>query len=75
MIFSKLTYASARLSTCRNFPKAGNPAFKLWADFDADISTRKTSAQITKFYSREDLIDRQVAAMVNFSPKQVGKFI
>lgn len=59
----------------QEFPEARKPAFKLWVDFGADIGTRKTSAQITKHYAAEDLIGRQVAAVLNFPPKQVGKFM
>ncbi len=59
----------------QEFPEARKPAFKLWVDFGADMGTRKTSAQITKYYTPEKLIGRQVAAVVNFPPKQVGKFM
>jgi tRNA-binding protein len=57
------------------FPEARQPAYKLWVDFGAELGTRKTSAQITKYYEMEGLIGRQVAAVVNFPPKQVGKFM
>ncbi|MCZ6509514.1 MAG: tRNA-binding protein [Alphaproteobacteria bacterium] len=59
----------------QEFPEARKPAFKLWVDFGADLGTRKTSAQITKYYTPDVLIGRQVAAVVNFPPKQVGKFM
>lgn len=59
----------------QEFPEARKPAFKLWVDFGADMGTRKTSAQITKYYTPEKLTGRQVAAVVNFPPKQVGKFM
>ncbi len=57
------------------FPEARKPAYKLWVEFGAELGTRKTSAQITKYYTMEELIGRQVAAVVNFPPKQVGKFM
>ena len=59
----------------QEFPEARKPAFKLWVDFGAELGTRKTSVQITKYYSRNALIGRQVAAVMNFPPRQIGKFM
>lgn len=59
----------------QNFPEARNPAYKLLIDFGPVIGHRKTSAQITQNYTVPDLMGRQVAAVVNFPPKQVGKFM
>ena len=59
---------------CRS-RKARTPAFKLWVDFGAEIGIKKTSAQITTHYRLDDLVGRQVAAVVNFPPKQIGKFM
>jgi tRNA-binding protein len=54
------------------FPEARRPAIKLWIDFGSDLGTRKTSAQITRHYTVDSVIGRQVAAVVNFPPRQIG---
>ena len=57
------------------YPEARRPAYKVWVDFGAEIGVKKTSAQATVHYTFEDLIGRQVAAVINFPPKQIGKFM
>jgi tRNA-binding protein len=58
-----------------DFPKARKPAYKLWVDFGPALGERKTSAQLTRHYTPEQLQGRQVVAVVNFPPRQVADFM
>ncbi|UWY30445.1 tRNA-binding protein [Flavobacterium sp. TR2] len=58
-----------------DFPEARKQAFQLTIDFGSEIGIRKSSAQITKRYQKEDLVNRQIVAVVNFPKKQIGKFM
>ena len=58
-----------------DFPEARKPAFQLTIDFGSELGIKKSSAQITKRYSKDDLINKQIIAVINFPKKQIGKFM
>ena len=72
--FEAVEMRVGRVSAVEDFPEARKPAWKLTIDFGAEIGELRSSAQITN-YSREQLEDRSVVAVVNFPPKQIGPFV
>ena len=73
--FMKLDIRVGTIVAARPFPKARKPAFKLEVDFGDDIGIRKSSAQITAHYDCDELIGKQVIAVVNFPSRQIGPFM
>jgi tRNA-binding protein len=70
--FEKVELRVGTIVEVEDFPEARKPAFKLKVDFGDEFGVKKTSAQITDLYNREDLIGRQVLAVINFPPRQIG---
>lgn len=72
--FERVEMRVGTITVVNDFPEARKPAYQLTIDFGSEIGIKKSSAQITQRYQKEDLLHRQIVAVVNFPRKQIGKF-
>ncbi len=73
--FSKVEIRVGTIVDVQDYPEARQPAYKIWVDFGPSVGTKKTPAQVVANYDKQALVGRQVAAVTNFPPKQIGKFM
>ncbi len=73
--FAALDIRVGTIIAVEDFPEAKKPAYKLTIEFGSEIGTKRSSAQLVKYYKKEDLIGKKVLGVVNFPPRQIGPFM
>ena len=73
--FNKLDIRVGKIIEVNDFPEARRPSYKLKVDFGAEIGIKQSSAQLVKYYKKEDLVGKKILGVVNFPPRQIGPFI
>ena len=73
--FTKVELRAGTIIEVNDFPEARKPAYQVKVDFGEDVGIKKSSAQITDLYTKDDLMNKQIVAVINFPPKQIGSFM
>ncbi|MEZ6039629.1 MAG: tRNA-binding protein [Planctomycetaceae bacterium] len=73
--FERVELRVGTIISVEDFPEAWKPAYRIRADFGPEIGVRKSSAQITDLYTKDELVGRQIIGVVNFTPRQIGPFL